>query len=82
MVTLGGQWLWQCRRECEKARVELPVVLGHENAGWVQAVGPQVANLAVGDAVVVHPRMSCAICRLRKGRLHGRGILVPEGAAA
>jgi NAD+-dependent secondary alcohol dehydrogenase Adh1 len=49
--------------------VELPVVLGHENAGWVQAVGPQVANLAVGDAVVVHPRMSCGMCRAcRMGR--------------
>ena len=49
--------------------VELPVVLGHENAGWVQAVGPQVVNLAVGDAVVVHPRMSCGMCRAcRMGR--------------
>jgi NAD+-dependent secondary alcohol dehydrogenase Adh1 len=43
--------------------VELPVVLGHENAGWVEAVGSQVANIAVGDAVVVHPRMSCGMCR-------------------
>jgi NAD+-dependent secondary alcohol dehydrogenase Adh1 len=43
--------------------VELPLVVGHENAGWVQAVGPQVANLAVGDAVVLHPRMSCGMCR-------------------
>jgi NAD+-dependent secondary alcohol dehydrogenase Adh1 len=49
--------------------VELPVVLGHENAGWVQAVGPQVTNLAVGDAVVLHPRMSCGMCRAcREGR--------------
>jgi NAD+-dependent secondary alcohol dehydrogenase Adh1 len=49
--------------------VELPVVLGHENAGWVQAVGPQVTNLAVGDAVVLHPRMSCGMCRAcRMGR--------------
>jgi D-arabinose 1-dehydrogenase-like Zn-dependent alcohol dehydrogenase len=49
--------------------VDLPVVLGHENAGWVQAVGPQVANLAVGDAVVLHPRMSCGMCRAcRMGR--------------
>jgi NAD+-dependent secondary alcohol dehydrogenase Adh1 len=43
--------------------VELPLVVGHENAGWVQAVGPQVADLAVGDAVVLHPRMSCGMCR-------------------
>ena len=43
--------------------VELPVILGHENAGWVHEVGPQVVNLAVGDAVVVHPRMSFGMCR-------------------
>jgi NAD+-dependent secondary alcohol dehydrogenase Adh1 len=49
--------------------VELPVILGHENAGWVHEVGPQVANLAIGDAVVVHPRMSCGMCRAcRMGR--------------
>lgn len=49
--------------------VDLPVVLGHENAGWVEAVGPQVTNLAAGDAVVMHPRMSCGMCRAcRMGR--------------
>jgi NAD+-dependent secondary alcohol dehydrogenase Adh1 len=49
--------------------VELPVVLGHENAGWVEAVGSQVTNLAVGDTVVLHPRMSCGMCRAcRMGR--------------
>jgi NAD+-dependent secondary alcohol dehydrogenase Adh1 len=49
--------------------VELPLVVGHENAGWVEAVGPQVANLVVGDAVVIHPRMSCGMCRAcRMGR--------------
>ena len=49
--------------------VELPAILGHENAGWVEAVGPQVANLGVGDAVVLHPRMSCGMCRAcRMGR--------------
>ena len=35
----------------------------------VEAVGPQVANLGVGDAVVLHPRMSCGMCRAcRMGR--------------
>jgi NAD+-dependent secondary alcohol dehydrogenase Adh1 len=49
--------------------VDLPLVVGHENAGWVEAVGPQVTNLAVGDAVVMHPRMSCGMCRAcRMGR--------------
>jgi NAD+-dependent secondary alcohol dehydrogenase Adh1 len=49
--------------------VELPLIVGHENAGWVEAVGPQVSNLAAGDAVVLHPRMSCGMCRAcRMGR--------------
>ena len=29
----------------------LPVVLGHENAGWVHAVGPAVEHLAVGNLI-------------------------------
>jgi NADPH:quinone reductase-like Zn-dependent oxidoreductase len=33
---------------------DLPLVLGHENAGWVHAVGPAVEHLAVGD-----PGRSC-----------------------
>jgi NAD+-dependent secondary alcohol dehydrogenase Adh1 len=42
--------------------VELPVTLGHENAGWVHEVGTAVANVAVGDAVICHPQLSCGIC--------------------
>ena len=33
--------------------VPLPAVLGHEGAGVVEAVGPQVQNLQVGDHVVL-----------------------------
>jgi NAD+-dependent secondary alcohol dehydrogenase Adh1 len=41
---------------------ELPLTLGHENAGWVHEVGSAVANVAVGDAVICHPQMSCGFC--------------------
>jgi NAD+-dependent secondary alcohol dehydrogenase Adh1 len=41
----------------------LPVVLGHENAGWVHAVGPAVEHLAVGDPVICHPNLTCGVCR-------------------
>jgi NAD+-dependent secondary alcohol dehydrogenase Adh1 len=41
---------------------ELPLVLGHENAGVVHAVGPAVETVAVGDAVVCHPQLSCGLC--------------------
>jgi NAD+-dependent secondary alcohol dehydrogenase Adh1 len=43
--------------------VDLPVVLGHENAGWVHAVGPAVEHLAVGDPVICHPNLTCGVCR-------------------
>jgi NAD+-dependent secondary alcohol dehydrogenase Adh1 len=42
---------------------KLPLVLGHENAGWVHAVGPAVEHLAVGDPVICHPNLSCGECR-------------------
>ena len=40
----------------------LPYILGHENAGWVNAVGPAVHNVAPGDAVIMHPLTSCGLC--------------------
>ena len=42
--------------------VDVPYTLGHENAGWVHEVGAAVANVAVGDAVICHPQLSCGIC--------------------
>jgi NAD+-dependent secondary alcohol dehydrogenase Adh1 len=41
----------------------LPYVLGHENAGWVHEVGPGVTNVAVGDTVILHPLVTCGLCR-------------------
>ena len=42
--------------------VDLPYSLGHENAGWVEAVGDAVRSVEVGDAVIVHPAMTCGVC--------------------
>lgn len=53
---IEGQWK-------EKSGVELPYTLGHENAGWVHEVGTAVTNVAVGDAVIVHPLITCGLCR-------------------
>ena len=33
----------------------VPLVLGHENAGWVHEVGPGVTTVSVGDAVLCFP---------------------------
>jgi NAD+-dependent secondary alcohol dehydrogenase Adh1 len=40
----------------------LPLTLGHENSGWVHEVGSAVADLAVGDPVIVHPAVTCGHC--------------------
>ena len=69
IVRLGGAGL--CRTDlhiqegqwAEKSGVELPYTLGHENAGWVHEVGSAVTNVQVGDTVIVHPLVTCGLCR-------------------
>ncbi|MBJ7291630.1 NAD(P)-dependent alcohol dehydrogenase [Williamsia sp.] len=53
---LEGQW-------AEKSQVTLPYTIGHENAGWVAAVGSAVTNVAEGDKVILHPLITCGLCR-------------------
>jgi propanol-preferring alcohol dehydrogenase len=38
-------------------------VLGHENSGWVEEVGPAVNGFAVGDAYVVYGPVGCGRCK-------------------
>lgn len=40
----------------------LPMILGHEGCGIVEAVGPGVTNVAVGDAVVTCMTSFCGHC--------------------
>ena len=40
-----------------------PVVPGHEYAGVVADVGPDVTNVKIGDRVVVDPNIECGVCR-------------------
>ncbi len=45
---------------------ELPLILGHEGAGTVVAVGDDVTSVAIGDRVAahpVHPCLNCDTCR-------------------
>lgn len=53
---LEGQW-------AEKSQVALPYTIGHENAGWVAAVGSAVSHVAEGDKVILHPLVTCGLCR-------------------
>jgi L-idonate 5-dehydrogenase len=43
-------------------RVREPMILGHEVAGTVKALGEGVSNLAVGDRVAVSPSRPCSHC--------------------
>ena len=49
--------------------VEQPMVLGHESAGRVSAVGSEVTRHRVGDRVALEPGVPCGRCReCRAGR--------------
>ncbi|MFN3613676.1 MAG: alcohol dehydrogenase catalytic domain-containing protein [Rubrimonas sp.] len=65
-----------------------PVVPGHEYAGEVVAIGPEVDGLRVGDRVVIDPNLECGACRacLRGWahlceRLGAYGVTVDGGLA-
>src|SRR5215470_6530882 len=48
---------------------DFPFLLGHEAAGVVESVGPDVRDLAVGDFVILNWRAVCGTCRAcRRGR--------------
>merc|ERR1719330_655068 len=65
-----------------KIPVPLPMVLGHEGAGVVEAVGPE-GSLKVGARVVmtlVMPCMKCSFCQAgRPSICTGRAKAVPVG---
>lgn len=44
-------------------RPELPFVLGHENVGYVEEVGGSVDWISPGDPVILHPAITCRVCR-------------------
>jgi L-iditol 2-dehydrogenase len=64
-ATCGSDVGWYARRK-------LPAVLGHEPAGEVVAVGPEVQGVAVGDRVAIHHHAPCGECRRC---LHGHETL-------
>lgn len=43
-------------------RITEPMTLGHEASGYVDAVGPGVTGIAVGDLVAVNPSQPCTRC--------------------
>ena len=70
LVKVGGAGL--CHSDLHlmhvAAMVEEPFTLGHETAGWVEAVGPGTQAPAAGEAVLVHGAWGCGSCaRCRAG---------------
>jgi NAD+-dependent secondary alcohol dehydrogenase Adh1 len=72
IVRIGGAGV--CRTDLHvvegiwrsKVDVALPYIMGHENAGWVEAVGRGVESVKVGDPVICHPLVTsghCLACR-------------------
>lgn len=48
-----------------------PVIPGHEYAGLILEVGPEVVGFAAGDRVVVDPNLECGTCpACLRGRAH------------
>lgn len=68
IVKIGGAGL--CRTDLHivegiwqtKVDRPLPYTPGHENAGWVEAVGPGVKHFKPGDAVILHPHLTDGVC--------------------
>jgi NAD+-dependent secondary alcohol dehydrogenase Adh1 len=72
IVRIGGAGV--CRTDLHivegiwrsKVEVNLPYIMGHENAGWVEEIGKGVQGVKVGDAVICHPLVTsghCLACR-------------------
>jgi NAD+-dependent secondary alcohol dehydrogenase Adh1 len=57
--------------------VEAPFTLGHENAGWVEAVGDAVTSVRVGQTVIFHPLATCGVCW---GCRHGEDMYCASSA--
>jgi len=60
-VALNHIDLW-LRRGLPRLRVEFPHILGADIAGEVAGLGPGVTGWREGDAVLLHPGVSCGRC--------------------
>jgi NAD+-dependent secondary alcohol dehydrogenase Adh1 len=85
VVRIGGAGV--CRTDLHivegiwrnKVEVNLPLIMGHENAGWVEEIGKGVETVKVGDPVICHPLVTsghCLACR-RGNDMHANDNVFP-----
>lgn len=67
--------------------LKMPMVLGHEVAGTIDKIGPDVTGLSVGDLVAINPSRPCGRCRYCSGgqqihclnmRFYGSAMVFPH----
>jgi NAD+-dependent secondary alcohol dehydrogenase Adh1 len=85
IVRIGGAGV--CRTDLHvveglwrnRVSVELPYVMGHENAGWVEDVGKEVEGIKRGDPVICHPLITCGqdLAARRGDDMHSAGSIFP-----
>ena len=52
-----------CHTDHQSLGWEGPLVLGHEGAGWIESIGPDVTALAVGQPVLLNWAIPCGNCQ-------------------
>lgn len=68
LVRIGGAGV--CHSDLHIAHGETPIpvdgpkIMGHENAGWVEALGPGATGFEPGEAVIVYGGWGCGMCRV------------------
>jgi propanol-preferring alcohol dehydrogenase len=61
----GGYDLGAGKRLSLKDRgILLPLTMGHENAGEIVAIGPEVEDRKIGEMCLVYPWIGCGQCRV------------------
>lgn len=61
-VALNHLEAWAVKAPPDKVRYERPRILGADVAGVIEALGPGVNSVQPGQAVILHPGVSCGHC--------------------
>lgn len=72
-----------CHTDHDSLRWGKPIVMGHEGAGVIEAVGSGVSHLAVGDEIILNwatPCKSCFQCKLENEHICENNSPVVAGA--